>query len=142
MRVVLESPFGVNPNQFIPYARAAVADSLSRGEAPMAMHLVYTQPGVLDDTVREERERGMAAAFAWYSAAERCVVYRDFGISSGMQAGIDVASRLGMPIDYRSIWPTVRPSARIYDPFPAMAMRTFEPGVGWVDANPAIPYTP
>lgn len=102
-RVVLESPFGQNPDLYTVYGRACVADSLSRGEAPMAMHLLYTQPGILDDQIAKERAKGMEAAFAWYQAAEGVVVYRDFGISNGMQAGIDLAIGYGLPIDYRSL---------------------------------------
>lgn len=103
IRVILESPYGADPDKFIPYGRAAVADSLRRGEAPLAMHLLYTQPGVLDDGVPAQRAVGMAAAFIWYTYAELVVVYRDFGISNGMQAGIDLAMSYGLQIDYRSL---------------------------------------
>lgn len=103
IRVILESPFGQNPDMFTVYGRACVADSLSRGEAPMAMHLLYTQPGILDDQVAKERAKGMEAAFAWYQAAEAVVAYRDFGVSNGMQAGIDLAISYGLPIMYRSL---------------------------------------
>lgn len=103
IRVILESPFGADPDKFIPYGRAAVADSIKRGEAPLAMHLLYTQPGILNDQVSTDRAKGMEAAFAWYPGAELCVVYRDFGISNGMQAGIDLAMSYGLQIDYRSL---------------------------------------
>ena len=103
IRVILESPFGQNPDMFTVYGRACVADSLNRGEAPMAMHLLYTQPGILDDQIAAERAKGMEAAFAWYQAAEKVVAYRDFGISNGMQAGIDLAISYGLQIDYRSL---------------------------------------
>lgn len=103
IRVILESPFGADPDRFIPCGRACVADSLKRDEAPMAMHLLYTQPGVLNDRVPTDRAKGMSAAFEWYRAAEKVVVYRDFGISNGMQAGIDLAISYGLPIEYRSL---------------------------------------
>lgn len=102
-RVILESPFGQNPDMFTVYGRACVADSLSRDEAPMAMHLLYTQPGILNDQIAKERAKGMEAAFAWYQVAEGVVVYRDFGISNGMQAGIDLAVSYGLSIEYRSL---------------------------------------
>lgn len=117
IRVVLESPFGADPAYFISYGRACIADSLRRGEAPMAMHLLYTQPGILDDGVPHERELGMQAAFTWYAAAEKCVVYRDFGISRGMQRGIDYAISCGLPIEYRSA-PLDAPWDRLALPFP------------------------
>lgn len=118
IRVVLESPFGADPDRFIPYGRACIADSIQQGEAPLAMHLLYTQPGVLNDRVPTDRAKGMEAAFAWYQAAERVVVYRDFGISNGMQAGIDLALSYGLPIDYRSLrGKGVLPA--VFDTFPA-----------------------
>lgn len=121
-RVILESPFGGDPLRFVVYGRACIAHSLSLGEAPMAMHLLYTQPGILDDADPAQRELGMEAAFAWYEVAEKVVVYRDFGISRGMEAGILRAIAYGLQIDYRSL-----PVAQISDtaartlagPFPA-----------------------
>ena len=118
IRVILESPFGADPDKFIPYGRAAIADSLQQGEAPMAMHLLYTQPGVLNDRVPTDRAKGMEAAFAWYQMAEKVVVYRDFGISHWMQAGIDLAISYGLQIDYRSLrGKGVLPA--VFDTFPA-----------------------
>ena len=38
----------------VAYARAAVRDSLLRGESPIASHLLYTQPGILKDSVSDE----------------------------------------------------------------------------------------
>jgi hypothetical protein len=51
-RIILESPFAefISQNnekrtvkENIEYARLCVRDSLSRGEAPIASHLLYTQ---------------------------------------------------------------------------------------------------
>ena len=56
------------------YARACVRDSLLRGEAPIASHLLYTQPGVLRDNVAGEREQGIAAVLAGEPVAEATVV--------------------------------------------------------------------
>jgi hypothetical protein len=123
MRVILESPFGADPQRFIPYGRACVAHSLSLDEAPMAMHLLYTQPGVLDDTDPVQREMGMEAAFSWYAAAQAVVVYRDFGISTGMQRGILYGESLGLRIDYRSLR-GIPTSKAILDPFPAALVAT------------------
>lgn len=118
VRVILESPFGADPAKFIPYARSCLAHSLSLGESPLAGHLLYTQPGVLDDTIHTEREKGIEAGFAWYVMAEAVVVYRDFGISNGMQRGILYAESLGLPIHYRSLRGFDTTMA-ILDPFPA-----------------------
>lgn len=104
-RVILESPYaGPTPEVIASheeYARRAVKDSLQRGEAPLASHLLYTQPGILDDTVPEERRLGIDAGHAWLSLADGMVVYADLGISSGMHIGIERAKTLGVQVDYR-----------------------------------------
>lgn len=68
--VVIESPFAGDVAKNETYARRALADSLARGEAPLASHLLYTQPGVLDDTDYVQRERGISAGLAWGVKAE------------------------------------------------------------------------
>lgn len=50
-RVILESPFAGHVESNIEYARACIRDSLLRGEAPLASHLLYTQPGILDGSL-------------------------------------------------------------------------------------------
>ena len=58
--------------------------------APLiASHLLYTQPGILDDTIPDEREVGIAAGLEWAHVAEAMVIYTDRGISPGMQRAID-----------------------------------------------------
>lgn len=117
-RVILESPFGANPPLFIAYARACIKDCLSRGEAALASHLLYTQPGILDDTVAEERLLGMRAGFEWYQFAEAAVVYRDYGISTGMEQGIAIAASLGLPVEFRHLPNHAQAFAGVGDPFP------------------------
>lgn len=87
----------------LAYARAAMRDCLLRGEAPYASHLLYTQAGVLDDTVPEQRKLGMEAGFAYRDAVEASVVYTDRGTSKGMQQGIDDAHAKGRPVEYRTL---------------------------------------
>ena len=62
--VIVESPYAGDVEENVRYARACLADCLARGEAPFASHLLYTQPGVLDDDVPGERALGIAAGFA------------------------------------------------------------------------------
>lgn len=102
-RVILESPYAGNVEANVRYARACVRDSLSRGEAPIASHLLYTQPGVLRDEDASERQWGIDAGLAWRTVAEATVVYTDRGISKGMAYGIEAAIRAGVPVEYRSI---------------------------------------
>jgi hypothetical protein len=104
-RVIVESPYAGAVDRNTTYARRALRDSLLRGEAPIASHLLYTQPGVLDDTVPEERRLGMDAGLAWGPPAESTVVYTDYGTSNGMSYGIQNANVAGRPVEYREIGP-------------------------------------
>ena len=106
-RVILESPFAGDLEANLAYARACMADCLKRGEAPFASHLLYTQDGVLDDTIPEERERGIHAGLVWGDVADKVVVYTDRGISTGMQYGIDAAKKRGISVEFRQLSPDV-----------------------------------
>lgn len=88
----------------IQYARECMSDCLHRGEAPIASHLLYTQEGILDDTIPEERTLGIQAGFEWNQFAEKTVVYIDLGISNGMKAGIDEANMKGRPVEFRDLY--------------------------------------
>ncbi|MFN7193016.1 MAG: DUF4406 domain-containing protein [Rhodospirillales bacterium] len=101
--VILESPYAGDIERNVEYARACVRDSLSRGEAPIASHLLYTQPGILRDEIDEERQWGIDAGLAWRRVAEASVVYEDYGISRGMEYGIAAALAAGVPIEYRNL---------------------------------------
>ncbi len=100
-RVILESPYAGEVEANVAYARATLRNSLLRGEAPIASHLLYTQPGVLDDDVPEERALGIEAGLAWGHEAEATVVYADRGISRGMRYGIERAEREGRVVEFR-----------------------------------------
>lgn len=110
--VILESPFaGKDPAEFCEfdiYLNRCLADCLSRKEAPFASHAIYTRPGVLDDTIAAQRVYGMHAGFSYKLATQVTVVYTDYGISSGMQKGIDYSIALGHTIEYRQIGKNVR----------------------------------
>lgn len=103
MKVDLESPFAGDVEANLEYARRCMRDSLKRGEFPIASHLLYTQSGILDDDISEERELGIRAGKVWAQHADKTVVYTDRGISRGMQFGIDDAIANGRPVEYRSI---------------------------------------
>jgi hypothetical protein len=101
--VILESPYAGDIERNVEYARRCVRDSLSRGEAPIASHLLYTQPGILNDSDATERRWGIDAGLAWRAVAHASVVYADLGISKGMHYGISAAIRAGLPIEYRTL---------------------------------------
>ena len=104
--VIIESPFkGRTPEEEIKnieYARKAMRDSLYRGEAPFASHLLY--PQMLDDTNERERRMGIEAGLKIGQLADRTVVYTDRGISPGMKQGIKRAEDEGRPVEYRSLY--------------------------------------
>lgn len=102
-RIILESPFAGDVERNIRYARRAVRDAVLRGDAPIASHLLFTQPGILDDSVESERTLGIEAGLAWGSVAEATVVYADHGISRGMQMGIERARAEGRAVETRYI---------------------------------------
>lgn len=76
-------------------------DSLQRGEAPIASHLLYTQ--VLDDTVVKERKQGIEAGFSWNQYAVKTVFYTDLGWSLGMKWGADNARDNNRHTEYRKL---------------------------------------
>jgi len=103
-RVILESPFAGDVERNIAYARHCLRDCLERGAAPIASHLLFTQPGVLNDDEPAERALGIAAGLAWLPVAHAMVVYVDYGESPGMAAAIELAERAGIPVERRSLW--------------------------------------
>lgn len=110
--VAVESPYAPPPGSAYPeaetamnetYARAALADCLARGEAPIASHLLYTQAGVLDDGVPGQRALGIEAGLVWARFAAATVAYVDRGISPGMRAAMDRAEIEGRAVEFRWI---------------------------------------
>lgn len=99
--VIVESPYAGDVERNESYARAAMHDCLVRGEAPYASHMLYTQPGVLDDTVPAERALGMEAGWTFTRVADRVVVYTDLGVSRGMRGGMERAALHGVPVETR-----------------------------------------
>lgn len=108
-RVIVESPFAGKGDteeerdretyRNVQYLRACMNDCFQHDQAPYASHGLYTQPGVLDDKVPEERDRGIKAGFLWGEAATRRKFYVDLGMSRGMEFGMGEGKRLGQKID-------------------------------------------
>lgn len=101
--VVIESPYAGDIERNTLYARRCLRDSLKRGEAPLASHLLYTQPGVLSEDNPVERRQGIDAGHAWIPQVKALVVYQDYGITRGMRWGMKMAMDHGVPIEYRNI---------------------------------------
>lgn len=107
IRVIIESPYaGRGRFKWLDrylnkrFARRCMKDSLSRGEAPLASHLLYTQ--ILRDSGLT-RIQGMNAGFSWMAMADKVAVYCDRGITPGMMRGIKMARKLNIPVEERII---------------------------------------
>lgn len=100
--VVIESPYAGDVEANVSYARACLRDSLVRGEAPLASHLLYTQPGVLDDLDPAERTCGIAAGLAWDPKIPHvfCV---DRGWSWGMELALSTCRARSTPTHIRTL---------------------------------------
>lgn len=104
IKVILESPYTGDVRKHTRYARRAMKDSIHRGEAPLASHLLYTQRGILKDGVPEERQLGIDAGLAWLEAADLIVFYADYGFSSGMLEALQTHCAAGKPIEIRYLF--------------------------------------
>lgn len=109
--VIMESPYAGTSRwrivrmfqrwRNVRYARECLRDSLDQGEAPIASHLLYTQ--ALNDRNTDDRMLGIKAGLAWGRHATATVVYEDFGVSVGMEYGIQRAIAEGRPVIRRKI---------------------------------------
>ena len=87
----------------VRYARAAVRDCILRGEAPIASHLLLTQPGILRDHVPGERRTGIEAGLAWGDRGDLSAFYVNEGTSNGMRLGAEWADRVGRAHETRTV---------------------------------------
>lgn len=106
--VIIETPYAASKKftveAHVEYAQRCMHDSLLRGEAPYASHLLYTQPNVLDDKVPDERKLGIEAGFAWkHLDGVLTVFYVDLGYSSGMIQAIEYCRVNNLPYELRTL---------------------------------------
>jgi hypothetical protein len=87
----------------VKFAQHCMADCLRREESVFACHLLYTQPGVLDDGKADERHLGLIAGRRFLAVCDKAVCYVDRGISSGMRGDLEEALRLSAPINFRRL---------------------------------------
>ena len=102
-RVVIESPYAGDIERNLKYLRSCIRDCLMRGEAPIASHGLYTQEGILDDDIPEERRLGIGAGWAWHKVATTIVAYCDLGITEGMSDGITHAEKHYKGVEFRTL---------------------------------------
>jgi len=103
-RVVIESPYGGDVESNLEYARLCMRDCLSREEIPIASHLLYTQKGILDDSIAEQRNLGITMGYIWGELADRIVVYIDKGISTGMVSAMMYYAKIKKEIEIRMLY--------------------------------------
>lgn len=104
-RVIIESPYRATPyyteEQHRLYLLHCMEDSIKRGEAPFASHLLL--PEILDDDCIVERSVGIRCGYAWGIHAHAIAVYQDFGLSQGMRDAIKYYNNLEKPIEWRKL---------------------------------------
>lgn len=105
-RVIIESPYAGTSEEIKrneDYARSAVYDCLKKGEIPFASHILYTQPGVLDDTQSAQRRLGIEAGLITGTICQKTVLYQDLGMTPGMEEGILRAEKSGRKVEIRNV---------------------------------------
>lgn len=96
------------------YTKVCVGDCIRKGEVPYASHLFFTQRGILDDRIKQERMKGINAgksieeaitiASKYDNGIYVCTaVYDDLGVSEGMKIGINRAGEVGRDVVHRSL---------------------------------------
>jgi hypothetical protein len=100
-RVIIESPYAGKISDNTAYLKRCLRDSIDRGEAPLASHLLY--PYVLREDLQAERQLGIELGYEWWYGARCIVFYCDKGWSPGMKAALERAKRLGKEIKFRCL---------------------------------------
>jgi len=103
-KVILESPYAGDVEKNIKYARECMKDSINKGEAPFASHLLYTQDGILNDNIEKERKQGIDCGLEWAKVADKHIFYIDFGMSKGMKYAMENALKNKEKIEIRKIY--------------------------------------
>jgi hypothetical protein len=87
------------------YAQQCLYDTIRRNETALAGHMLFTQ--VLNDDHEHDRALGLHHHLNYIRLLPLVMgvlaVYTNHGISEGMQVGINLASSLGVVVDYRTV---------------------------------------
>lgn len=98
---IIESPYAGNVERNEYYARACMRYMLMQGYAPFASHLLYTQPGVLDDLDPDERRLGIEAGLVIArSLSAPHFIFEDLGTTPGMLIGMQRARDEGRDVAF------------------------------------------
>lgn len=91
--VVYESPFASTDfdtfARNIAYARLLIREGATGyNEAGIASHVIWTQPGILRDTVESERNLGIACGIVFANMAKQGIIGHIYGIDLGWSKGM------------------------------------------------------
>lgn len=122
----------------VTYMQRCLKDSLMRGESPVALEYLYTQPNVLDNERSADRALANRAIMRFYSIANIVAVYEDREFDANMRKRLLLAKRFGVTVEYRGIdcsFPTVpgeytRAWHRVYNRSPRDNNNNGDNGVG------------
>lgn len=95
--VYIASPYAGDVERNTAFAKEACRYAMGQGAVPIAPHLLY--PQMLDDTVPAEREAGLLMGLRVLEACDELWLCGD-RMSAGMQAELEAAERLGIPVRY------------------------------------------
>lgn len=112
--VVLESPFSGDIPRNIAYGQRIMADSRERGEIVIMPHLLWTQHHeapehfVSDydtkyDIKNGGREESLEQIKILRGLADKVIFYTDYGMSSGMEHGLEDCKTRGIKYEMRQI---------------------------------------
>lgn len=104
-RVYIASPYRTNYQRetYDRYLIQCLDDSISKGEAPYSSHIYLPLTKSCRDDIPSGRKLGIEISRKFLSICQLLVVYKDFGISEGMQDEIDFAKAIKIPINIRTI---------------------------------------
>jgi hypothetical protein len=97
--IYVASPYAGDVEKNIAFAKRACRYVMEQGHAFFAPHLLY--PQILDDTDPAERKTGLKLGLRILEICDELWVCGD-RISTGMEAEIELAKQLGIPIRYVS----------------------------------------
>ena len=112
--VILESPYSGDIQKNVAYAQRAMNDARERGEIVIMPHLLWTQHYLSplhfvcdwDDKYEVKnggREESLKQIHLLRKMADKVIFYTDYGISSGMQDGLDQCKSENIPFEERLI---------------------------------------
>jgi len=100
--IFIESPYAGNVVTNVEYAKAAMLDSIKRGETPIVAHLMF--PRAMDDGDPRQRELALRMCRTLRTRCDAVAFYVDLGTSDGMRRAMEEAAIDGIIKDIRCIF--------------------------------------